>query len=148
MRIDPAEGADAIELKVELERGATVSGVVVNAQGEPVKRALMTNRWNIHPTSPFWRGTAREIMGGKFEITGMPAEETRTYFIDSKRRLGATAMLKGGDSNAKVGLLPCGMAAGRFVDKDGKPVPDHDIRIYMVVTPGRKQDELQGGTGG
>ena len=137
-KIDPALGAAPPEIVVRLKRGATVSGEVVNQQGKPIDQAEMFSRLHIDPASLYWRGFGVDATGGRFEVSGLaPGREYPVYFLDSKRRLGATVMIKAGMPPPRVVLEPCGAAKMRFVDDKGKPVAKHDPwMIQLLVTPG------------
>ena len=76
-------------------------------------------------------------MDGRFELTGLAADqEYPVYFLESKRRLGATLLAKTGMERPRVVLKPCGDAKMRFVDADGKPIAGYEPMVQIVVTPG------------
>ena len=136
-RIEPEPNAKPVELTVHLQRGATVRGDLVDAEGAAIKNAVMLSRLNIHATSPFWRGFPQDVLDGKFEITGLaPDKEYPIYFLDSKRRLGATLTAKAGMDAPRMVLQPCGEAKMRFVDDAGKPVANYEPTVQIMVTPG------------
>ncbi len=140
VRIDPAAGAGPVELDVELEPGATVSGRLVDDQARPIEEALFISRLTILPRSPFWRGyggPAESAPGGKFELSGLgEGEEYTVYFLDPKRKLGTTESLRADSKDVTVAMKPCGQATARFVDREGNPYVGFTPSLYIVVTPG------------
>ena len=136
-RVNPKPLADPLELTVELRRGATISGRITTAGGEPAEHALLITRLNIHPASLTWRGSPLEVLGGRFELSGLgDGLEYPVHFLDAKNRLGATALLKAGDISPTVVLVPCGEAMAMFTDASGKPIAGFQPTLEMVVTPG------------
>jgi hypothetical protein len=137
-RIDPAAGAEQLELTIELVRSAKIVGRLVNESGEPVDEALLISQLNVSPTDLWWRSDAsKQVLGGRFELSGMtPNQECTAYFLDAKRRLGATINLIADGTTPTVVLKPCGQATARFVDEDGQPLENLSPSIHMVVTPG------------
>ncbi len=83
-----------VEINVALRRGITVSGQVVDPDGQPVQEAWMLGRVIFPRSSGSWHrwvgdhhGIARD---GHFEIHGLdPDAETPIYFFEPKRELGA-----------------------------------------------------------
>ena len=79
---------------------------------------------------------------GRFEVHGLdPDAETPVYFLEPRRKLGATVVLSGKSAAGgpvTVRLEPCGPAKARLVNADGKPIAGryNSRLITMVVTPG------------
>src|SRR5207244_1443737 len=72
------------------------------------------------------------------EIRGLDmGKQYPVHFLDSKRRLGATAMISANDPQPVVMLKPCASAKVRFLDAAGKPDSGRHGHLQMVVTPGR-----------
>jgi hypothetical protein len=137
-RIDPAANATPPEIVIRLERGATVRGELVDQEGKPVEEVEMFSRLHISPLHLNWRAFPSEAKGGRFEVSGLaPDQEYPVYLIQSKRRLGATLVVKAGMDSPRVVLKPCGAVTMRFVDDQGKPVAKKEPNIELVVTPGR-----------
>ena len=133
--VDPQSNAEPLDLTIELDRGATVSGEIRNAAGEPVESARVVTRLSIRQGSLNWRGFSLEAMGGRFELSGLAeGVEYPVHFLDPKNRLGATVMLKAGMKSPIVVLEPCTAAVGTFVDGAGKPVQGQPLQF--VATPG------------
>ena len=84
-------------------------------------------------------GSARTA--GSSCTASTPDAEVPVYFLDPKRKLGATVNLSGKSAAGgpvTVRLEPCGTAKARLVDPRGKPVAGYrdPYLISMVVTPG------------
>jgi protocatechuate 3,4-dioxygenase beta subunit len=141
--IDPPAETDSLDLKIELQPGATISGPIVDQAGQPVEEALVISRLGVWAHSLYWRGGAPPVLGGRFQLTGLAeAVEYPVHFLDAKRRLGATVLIKAGQPEPTVALAPCGSAVVRFLDAEGKPATDYEATIHMVVTPGVHQYDV------
>ncbi len=146
-RIDPAPGADPIDLAIALEPGATVSGRLVDEQGQPIDEARIISRLFIMPHAPFWRGYGGElpppVLSGKFELPGLGRDQQYiVHFLDVKRRLGAVQTFRADSPDSTVVLRPCGQASARFVDPQGNPHAGYNPSLYIVVTPGEHERDL------
>ncbi len=62
--------------------------------------------------------------------------EYPVYFLEPKRRLGATVMLKSSDDGCTVVLHPCVAATVRYVAPDGSPKQDAYPGLHVVMKPG------------
>jgi hypothetical protein len=134
--LNPEAGQEPLELKIELQPGATVTGRVVDEDGNATDEFLVISRLHISPHSPFWRAYGTPTLGGRFELSGLAeGVEYPVYFLDPKRRLGATQVVKAGDSEMTVVLKPCGSATLKALDSKGEPVRNF-ANVQMVVTPG------------
>lgn len=137
VKVNPEKEQDPIDVKLTLQPGATVKGRIVDEQGGTVDEALVVSRLNISPYSLHWRGHTIPTLGGRFELSGLAAGvEYTIYFLDSKRKLGATEIIKAGDKERTVVLKPCGAATFRLIDEKGEPMPANYGWTEMVVTPG------------
>ena len=82
------------------------------------------------------------VRSGHFELHGLaPDIEVPVFFLDSRRKLGATVSVSGksvAGGPVTVRLEPCGSAAMRLVDPRGQPVAGRvpPWLIRMVITPG------------
>lgn len=137
VKIDPESGADPMALKFELQPGGTATGRMVDERGDPIQEALVVSRLNVSPLSLSWRGHCEPVLGGKFEIVGLAKDvEYPVYFLDAKRQLGATELIKAGEKDRTITLKPCGKAKLHLVNSKGEPVAGHEVTLIMVVTPG------------
>jgi hypothetical protein len=77
--------------------------------------------------------------GGRFALPGLDRRRPEAvYFLDVKNQQAAVVSLPGqpGDAPLTVRLQPCGSAAFRLVDKNGKPVAGFKPLVELLVTPG------------
>ena len=136
-KLDLEEGANPLDVTLELEPSLMITGELVDDQGSPVDEALLISRLAIRDSWLRWRFVSQSVMGGRFQVAGLaPGKECPIHFLDAERQLGATVTAKAGAGPMRVVLKPCGKATMRFVDSDGKPVSDHDPTVEMVFTPG------------
>ncbi len=144
-RVDPKVDSEPIELTVKLDRGATVSGNLIDEQGQPPSEALLISSLNVHPTTLHWRGGGSvPVTNGRFELAGLDPEQRYTvYFLDSKRRTGATAIFKAGDEPRQITLQPCAQATARFVDAEKQPVSGLRPLVTMLVSPGVDPNDIK-----
>jgi protocatechuate 3,4-dioxygenase beta subunit len=137
LRVNPEPKSPPIDVTLELQRGAKTAVRLTKESGEPVDEALVITRLNISPLSLYWRGFPMEALGGRFELSGLAAgREYPVYFLDAKRRLGATAVLKASGEVRTIVLAPCGQATAKLVDSQGRPLPAMHPLLEMVVTAG------------
>jgi protocatechuate 3,4-dioxygenase beta subunit len=166
IRLDLKPGIRDREVHLSLRRGITVKGQVIGPDGQPVGETWLISRVILEPAPGPWRfwwgdehGIARN---GRFEIHGLdPNVETPVYFLEPKRKLGATVVFSGksvalmtiatrtgrvgvgatagfsGESMGRgpvtVRLEPCGAAKGRLINPDGKPVAGWRIRPNLTT---------------
>ncbi|MGP0066350.1 MAG: hypothetical protein ACLQGP_22525 [Isosphaeraceae bacterium] len=145
--LDLKPGVDTEEIRLALRRGETVTGQVLGPDGQPVRDAQILSRVVLDPGQSLWANWYgpfhAKVREGRFTLHGLdPDVETPAYFLDPKRKLGATVNLST-KSTARapmtVRLAPCGAARARLVDPDGKPVAGRlprDLTIAMVTAPG------------
>ncbi len=144
---DPKSGGTGVEVNVALRRGATVSGVVVGPDDQPVEETWIIGRAAIAPGPAawrFWRGDYHgNAVNGRFELHGLDRDTVvSVYFLQPTRKLGAMSKLSGmsaAGGPVTIRLEPCGTAIARLVDASGRPLPRYrDVYsiISMVVTPG------------
>ena len=135
-------------MTLRLRRGAAIAAKVVDSDGAPVAQAIMLGRSygpydeNRIPFSPF-NGGARtlQVRDGRVDIPGLDPEKPSTFYVlDRKNQLGATVDLTGKSSAGgpvTIRLLPCGSAAVRYKDSNGKAVAGHNPdQLELIITPG------------
>ena len=90
-----------------------------------------------------WQGSYHgNARNGRFELHGLdPDTDVPVYFLEPKRKLGATVHLSGKSAAGgpmTVRLEPCGTAQARLVDPNGQPLAGYQAQylISMIVTPG------------
>jgi RNA polymerase sigma factor (sigma-70 family) len=144
--LDLKSGAGTYEATVTLKRGVTVKGRIVGPDGGPVAEALMLSRLNVDPRASYWRGFAAVARAGRFELHGCdPKKSYPVCFLDVTHKAGATFELSGKQAgeDVTIHLLPCGGAATRLVDADGKPLANCGLQLELVVTLGASSYDLK-----
>ena len=143
---DPKPGGSGPEVNVTLRRGVTVTGRILAPDDQPVPDTWIISRITLGPSGAAW-GTWQgnyhgNVRNGHFELHGLdPDSEVPVYFLEPKRKLGATVQLSGKSAaggQLTVRLQPCGMAQARLVNPNGQPVASYraPALISMTVTPG------------
>jgi hypothetical protein len=136
-RINPAVGADPIDVSIALQAGAAVTGTLVDDAGAKIEEALVISRLTISPLNLSWRGQTPPTLGGNFELSGLdPHQDYPVCFLDPQRHLGATQIVRAGSNDLTVVLKPCGQASVRYVDAQGQPQVGLETSLHLVITPG------------
>jgi hypothetical protein len=143
---DPKLGGAGLEVNVSLRKGVTVTGRIVGPDNQPIPDTWIISRIAPRPSPSglfVWFGDYHgNARNGRFELHGLnPDSEVPVYFLEPKRKLGATVRLSGksaADEPLTVRLQPCGTAQARLVDPDGQPLAGYKAPylIEIVVTPG------------
>ncbi|MCA9052932.1 MAG: hypothetical protein KDA75_03800 [Planctomycetaceae bacterium] len=142
--LDLPEAGETQDLTIQLEPGRKVSGRLVDEAGEPIERALMVTRLKISPAHLSWQGFEREVIGGRFELASLPADDAvPCSFLEPERMLGATAMVSGDEPEPTITLRPCGSAKLRMVDPDGRPLAGRQTSLNIVASPGCPRYEFK-----
>jgi hypothetical protein len=144
---DPQPGSPGLDVQVALRRGVTVVGRITDADGQPVGGAWIIGRSALLPSSTAWRMWVGSYHGeapsGRFELHGLDPDGDRpVYFLQPKRRLGATARLSGRSAAGgpiTIRLEPCGTATARLIDAHRKPIAGYrgEFLLSLIITPGR-----------
>lgn len=153
---DPKSDTGGLAFNVVLHRGAFIKGRVVGPDGQPVHDAWMFSRLSsdgrLRLGDPGVPGSTA-ARDGQFELHGIdPGSRALVYFLEPKRKLGATVHLSGkspGGPPVTVRLESCGAAKARLVSGDGKPIA---VRlppsfITLVITPGSVFSAVQSNPG-
>jgi RNA polymerase sigma factor (sigma-70 family) len=133
---DPADPSPTVV--APLRPGVTVRGRVVTAAGDPVQSAFLFSR--TYRKFDFRGGLeALPVKDGIFEIPGCdPARRLPICIWDSASREGAVVEVGGAQSDKEltVRLAKSGSASVRFVDGQGKTIPNVSFFVDLVVRPG------------
>jgi hypothetical protein len=114
--IDPKPTDESVEVTIKFDRGKSVSGTVVGADGQP---ATGVTAYQLEACYSF----PQPLKDGKFTAIALEADHPRTVlFVDAAKKLSATATLKGDEKDVTVKLQPWGNIGGRLLDAEGKPV--------------------------
>jgi RNA polymerase sigma factor (sigma-70 family) len=137
VKLDLAPNGEPKEVNVTLRRGVTVRGKLLGPDGKPVARALMAHRLHVS-VALAWQ-FPEVIRDGVFEVHGLdPEKGVPVYFLDAENQCGAMVTLSGkhAGETVTVKLAPCGKATARYVDGQGRPIPDYAISPDFIITPG------------
>jgi hypothetical protein len=129
-------------VSVTLHRGATLRGLLVGPDGQPVANARMVSRYHAaNPLSRFFVSRiehSQPVEDGQFEITGVgPEESNPVFFLDARNQWGAVVPLSGKQARGEpitVRLQPCGSATARYVTRKGQPFANLGVELLLVVT--------------
>lgn len=144
VKLDLKPAQKTHEVSVQLRRGVTVSGRVVDPDGRPVAEAVLFCRSYVPLTYQSseceFSGDTIPVRDGQFELRGLdPEQSIPVFFFDVKNALGATVELSGksaANGPVTVQLQKCGAARLRLVDKPGKLVAGAFPTAQIIVTPG------------
>ena len=126
-----AQGAD------EEPKGRIAGSVRSATTGEPLRSALISLHLSSTPRG-FSRTTTSGLQGG-FVFLGLPAGQYNLTVRKSGYRTprGSAARLTLRDeqqvSNLVFQLWPQGAISGRVVDSEGEPVPEAQVRAYVLL---------------
>jgi RNA polymerase sigma factor (sigma-70 family) len=133
-------GAGVHRVAVRLQRGVTIRGRLEGPDGRTPPEALLLCWSQVPQHAPHWFAAAVHVTDGRFELRGCDLEKTYTvHFLDAAKERGATVQLsvkKAAGKPVIVRLGPCGSAEARFVDKQGKPLPNFRPIFHIVARPG------------
>ena len=147
---EPKPNGPALDFRIELRRGVTVTGRIVGPDDQPVQDVWIIARTALAPTTTGdatrgWAGSFHaEAPAGRFELHGLdPDAEIPVLFLEPSRRLGAMIRVSGKSATGgplTVALNPCGAATARVVDAQGRPLANfggnEPYLIRLVMTPG------------
>jgi hypothetical protein len=125
--IDPAEGADPIEVELRFDPGQTVSGTVLTPDGKPAAGVM-----GYKLTATYDRPA--KLKDGTFTAAALdPAHPRTATFVDTDRKLAAAVTLKGDEKGpVVVTLKPWAVVTGRLVGEDGKPLAGAEVALRFT----------------
>ncbi|MEN1678504.1 MAG: M56 family metallopeptidase [Planctomycetota bacterium] len=128
--VNPHEQSERVELNLQLDRGTTAIGRVVDPEGEPV-----TDFYHTGQLAEF-AGSWDRSKADKFEIVSYNPEQPRhVYFVQQERQLAGHTLVQGElPEDLVVQLQPAGKVMGRLVDKDGEPLPNCQLSRHFLPT--------------
>ena len=142
----PKLDGPALEFRIALRRGVTVSGRLVGPDDQSVQGVWIIGRNALAGDGTntafrgWWGSFHAESAAGRFELHGLdPDVEIPVHFLEPRRRLGAVVRLSGKSASGgplTVRLEPCGTAKARLVDAGGRPLPGNYLVTIRLVTPG------------
>ena len=135
--VDVPADADNFAIDLELTRGASRKGRLVDPDGKPVVGA------QAYGLSPTW--AVKTLDEATFEAAALePGNPRSISFMHKERRLAGAVQLEPGDGPVEVRLVPCGSAVGRLVDAEGQPHADATMILLPLLHGG---DPIPGGSG-
>jgi hypothetical protein len=129
LKLDPKPGAEPLDVKIPLSRGATVRGSIVGPREKSIRKAVL-----LHPSYSVLSVSAESVLpipvrNGRFELPGYHAASgQRVHFLDAENQLGASVVFDKKQALgelAAVRLAPCGSASVVLVDQDNRPWSKH-----------------------
>jgi beta-lactamase regulating signal transducer with metallopeptidase domain len=135
--IDPERGSEPAGMKIELQRGSSVTVHLTDEAGETADGVRVISRLNVRPENRYNRFLAT-ASGGHFQFSGLADSQLYpVYFLDAEHQRGASAILEAGDQMRQVMLTACGQATATLIDSAGNRLARFRPRmIEMIVTPG------------
>ncbi len=151
---EPKPDGPSLEINISVQPGISVSGRVVGPDDQPVTGVWLLGR-GVRGPSPvpwsMWQGSYHRIaFNGHFELHGLePSADVPVYFLEPKRKLGATMHLSdksGAGGPVTVRLEPCGTAKARLVDAKSRPLGGYrdELLFAMMITPGPSSADPNG----
>ena len=132
--VDIPADAGNFPIELPLTRGLTRKGMLIDADGRPVKGA---GAYGLRAT---W-GRAETLDADTFEVGGLePGHSRQVVFTHSGRKLAGAVVLPGEVLNTstpmEVKLLPAGAITGRLVDDGGSPLAGAKLRVMTYDLDG------------
>lgn len=122
--IEPKLTDDTVEVTIEFDRGKTVSGTVVDADGKP---AAGVTAYKLEACY----SSKKQLKDGTFTAVALDPDHPRTVlFIDEAKKLSATIDLKGDEKDVTLKLQPWGKIGGRLLDAEGKPIAGASVSVH------------------
>ena len=122
------DGEELGPLRIELGRGATVEGRVVDADGVPVPGARVSARFTASPGETSSSGTVTDADGHYGLESAPPGEAKVSAWHPSRGRAERKAQLGPGANRVDLTLSRLGSISGRVVGSDGEPVAGALVR--------------------
>jgi RNA polymerase sigma factor (sigma-70 family) len=115
--VNPAKDAASVECNVAIDPGKTVTGAILDSQGQPLEGVHIEGPRGILPRFPKHMKTAR------FTATAINPNVPRWFFFfHREKQLAAAARLTGNEpKDFAIRLQPCATLKGRIVDSEGRP---------------------------
>jgi len=137
VEVDPARDAESIMCNIALDHGKTVTGTIVDPDGDPVKGASIDSMFGV------WL-SMKDLPTAQFRIQGVDPKHPRSFFLrDGTKTLGAAVLFKGDEPMpVTVRLQRCATITGRLVDEDGLP-----CAAWLMGSVHKGQLGIKGGVG-
>jgi uncharacterized GH25 family protein len=140
--VEVKEGQVHRDIKIQLEAGNSVAGVVLDSNGRPVANAEVTGKDYSQGVKEL-----RSISGsdGRFTVEGIVAADFIELEVSHDSYVGySNQRVKVGTADLQVTLKELGMIHGRVLTPDGKPVDAFTVQATNPATKDpRKQPKPQ-----
>jgi hypothetical protein len=139
--IDVPAGVRGFEVQIPIQRGVTVEGHVVAADGSVPQTLKMTYHGDFQKfTDAIHNVSVWPLYNRHLRIRGVPQDgELLVFLLDPVGREGKVLHVHGSDADKPlhVTLEKCGTVTYRFVDSKGKPVPGYngDTLLSLLFLP-------------
>jgi hypothetical protein len=120
-------------------QSGTISGTVVESNGDPVSKAIVTltlqgtpRQWATERTDGSGRFKFEHLPGGKYDLrANKNGIGTAIYGANSTRELGETIVLDAGETraNLKLRFIHTSTISGRVLDPDGDPILGANVSL-------------------
>jgi RNA polymerase sigma factor (sigma-70 family) len=121
--IDPKPTDDTVEVTITFDRGKSVSGTVVDADGKP---ATGVTAYKLTACYSY----PQKLSDGTFTAVALEPEHPRTLlFVDEAKKLAGSVDLKGDEKGVTVKLQPWGKLTGRLLDAEGKAIAGARVTV-------------------
>jgi RNA polymerase sigma factor (sigma-70 family) len=138
---------DPPEVTLNLQRGVTVKGRVLDPDGKPVNSAVLYHALGLrdHGDVIFLQRQTLEpvpVTGGAFVLNGLdPKAKLTAFVLDPKNEWGARAEVVGEETTIR--LQPCGKIRLRLVTTSGKPSRGHSLSLQFSLEADPSSSLLQ-----
>ncbi|MDR3620620.1 MAG: M56 family metallopeptidase [Paludisphaera borealis] len=134
--VNPKPGEETVAFEIALDRGRSVKGRVVDANGEPMAGA------RIEGLQDHFRTWSHEPMpSAEFLVEGIGEGASRDLLVYHEGKKLAGAFVIGPDDAGPitVKLEPCGTAIGRLVEAGGPPLAEVEMTCDGVFKDGKHE---------
>jgi RNA polymerase sigma factor (sigma-70 family) len=124
--INPARKTTSLAVDLTVHPARRLRGTVVDPDGNPLGGVRVVGLTSMPDTEV--------LPGSSFTVEGLnPRRPRQLIFEHREKGLGKVVTVRAEAGPLTVRLEPCGVVAGRVVDREGKPVPGE--RVYF--SPGK-----------
>jgi hypothetical protein len=129
--INPDKDAESVVCNVFIDPGKTVTGKVLDPEGQPLKGVRVEGPEGIGGM-PRLR---QQLENDHFRVTAINTKNPRWFFFFHKEnQLGAAVRLTGNEpKDFAVRLQPCATMTGHIVDSDGQPRVGLELSGILVL---------------
>lgn len=132
------EGSERIEIVLQLERGADISGVVVEPDGRPVAeiglRATPAGQKDTGRRGERGFLVATTDAQGRFTLSNATADEYVVSIDPTLHEQSEKPRARPGDRNLRITARPRAAVRGRVVDAAGEPIRDFSVDTTPMFT--------------